>query len=65
MIMSTGLIISPNITGDSTENMRLVRHVARIGEIINAYRILIRKPEIKTSGRRGRRLGGEFKLFLK
>jgi hypothetical protein len=42
-----------------SRRMRLVGHVARIGEKRNAYRILVGKPEGKSSQGRSRRMWGE------
>jgi hypothetical protein len=43
------LYSSPSINGITKSRMRWVGHVARMGEKRNVYRLLVRKPEGKTT----------------
>jgi hypothetical protein len=51
------LYASPYVTGvTKSRRVRWAGHAARVGEMINVYRILVGKPEVKrTHGRQGHR----------
>jgi hypothetical protein len=57
------LYSSPNIIRQiKSRRMRWVRHMARMGEERNVYRVLIRKPEGKRPPRIDGRMGSEWIL---